>query len=589
MDHTAPRLPAAHSHAADATAAAVAPDVPLYPAPAAAQPRWLLWSLAVLTIVQWIVYRRSFLKLPAVDVWFEMIEIHRGNALGPWVFFTHSVSNKAYRPLDSLLIWCFGNLFPSHPMWGIHFITLVMGTFMAAVGTLWVRQLRLSKVGAAVAIGLLCLHPVLALSEGSVDGVDSVGSTALLWLAAYLVLVMRSRAAMTAAVVLLFCIGGLLKEYIFALLPLAPCVIFCLRARESPPWKDRSAWRDALVLIGALVAAFAALMVARHLAMERSPNARGLQYISLNPTDWAENCLRIGGGLLFIANTCWAYVNSDLGWAIMLIAAWTVLLGSTLAGGLLLRWFLGPRQLSSTVSAAPPAPIGQVTESIPAASAVPAQGLNRWLIFLALALCAAPWPAVIMGHISEMYLPPVVVPFALLAGLAADGLAAGPRLLRAAAIVLGAGVLVSCLLSITWKIDDLVDVGFRADDQMKKLLAIIPPDAHGWKILILIGYRAGMTDLSYGTMISGDELLLSQGNVLEWPRYGSGHTVDVGMAADPNVNTEGYDLIVVWDSGMRQIVQVVRAGKAALPTTDGSPADAPADAPPAPQPSPGGG
>jgi len=161
--------------------------------------------------------------------------------------------------------------------------------------------------------------------------------------------------------------------------------------------------------------------------------------------------------------------------------------------------------------------------------------------------------------------------------------------LRAAAIVLGAGVLVSCLLSITWKIDDLVDVGFRADDQMKKLLAIIPPDAHGWKILILIGYRAGMTDLSYGTMISGDELLLSQGNVLEWPRYGSGHTVDVGMAADPNVNTEGYDLIVVWDSGMRQIVQVVRAGKAALPTTDGSPADAPADAPPAPQPSPGGG
>jgi hypothetical protein len=571
MQDAASQPPTAQSQTAEtADPSALGPELL---GPPAARPRWLLFCFAALTVVQWIAYRRSFLKLPAVDVWFEMIEIHRGNALGPWVFFTHSASNKAYRPLDSLLIWLFGNLIPSHPMWGIHFITLVMATFMVAVGTLWVRQLRLSKIGAIVAIGLLCLHPVLALSEGSVDGVDSVGSTALLWLAAYLILVVRSRAAMTTAVLLIFCIGGLLKEYIFALLPLAPCVIFCLRARQSPPWKDRSAWRDAQVLIGTLLAALAALMLVRHLAMEDSPSARGMQYVSLDPRDWAENCLRIFGGLLFIANTCWAYVNSDKDWAILLVAAWTVLLGFTLASGLVMRWLRLPRCPSKNAGAELTVPAElAVQEPVapPDSLAVPTHGLERWLIFLALALCAAPWPAVIMGHISEMYLPPLVIPFALLAGLAADGLAAAAKPLRIAAILLGAAVAVSCLLSITWKVDDLVNVGFRADDQMKKLLALIPPDAHGWKILILIGYEQGMTDLSYGTMISGDELLLSQGNVLEWPRYGSGHTVNVQMAADPTVNTEGYDLIAIWDAKVRQFTYVQRSGQTAPPTTNNS-------------------
>jgi hypothetical protein len=567
MQHTSPPLPAPNQPAEATGASAIGPELPL---PPAARPRWLLYCFAAITVVQWIAYRRSFLKLPAVDVWFEMIEIHRGNALGPWVFFTHSVSNKAYRPLDSLLIWLFGNLVPSHPMWGIHFITLVMSTFMVAVGTLWVRQLRLSKIGAIVAIGLLCLHPVLALSEGSVDGVDSVGSTALLWLGAYFILVVRSRAAMTALVLLVFCLGGLLKEYTFALLPLSLCVIFCLRARQSPPWKDRSAWRDALALIGALVAAFAALMVLRHLAMEASPSARGLQYVSLDPRDWVENCLRIAGGLLFIANSCWAYVNGDSDWDMILVAAWTVLLGFTLASGLVMRWLWLPRLPHKSATEDPTMPAEQAAQKpapAPDSAAVPTQGLERWLIFLALALCAAPWPAVIMGHISEMYLPPLVVPFALLAGLAADGLAAAAKPLRIAAILLGAAVAVSCLLSITWKVDDLVDVGFRADDQMKKLLALIPPDAHGWKILILVGYPAHMIDLSYSTMISGDELLLKQADVLEWPRYGSGHTVEVDMAANPDVKTSGYDLVAIWDAGSQQFVQVYRSGKAAPPTT----------------------
>jgi hypothetical protein len=308
------------------------------------------------------------------------------------------------------------------------------------------------------------------------------------------------------------------------------------------------------VLIGALLGAFAALMVVRYLAMESSPSARGLQYISIDPRDWVENCALIAGGLLFIANTCWAYVNGDSEWVVMLAVAWTLLLGFALATGLCLRWFCWPRR-------------SVPVEPTSTAAVLEAPSLNRWPIFLFLAICAAPWPAVIMGHISEMYLPPVVVPFALLAGLAADGFAVGPGLLRAAAVLLGIGVLVSCLLSITWKVDDLVDVGLRADDQMKKLLAIIPPDAKGWKILLLVGYHEGMVDLSYGTMIAGDELLLSQGNVLEWPRYGSGHTVDVDMAGNPDVEVSKFDLVVLWDAAARQFTVVQRAGKAALPAT----------------------
>jgi hypothetical protein len=73
--------------------------------------------------------------------------------------------------------------------------------------------------------------------------------------------------------------------------------------------------------------------------------------------------------------------------------------------------------------------------------------------------------------------------------------------------------------------------------------------------------------------------------VLEWPRYGSGHTVEVEMVADPDVRPQDYDLIVVWDVAAQQLTVVQRAGKAAPPTTDGS---APQGAPPT-QPSGGDG
>jgi hypothetical protein len=261
-------------------------------------------------------------------------------------------------------------------------------------------------------------------------------------------------------------------------------------------------------------------------------------------------------GLLFIANTVWAFVNQDSLYVLIFAGLWSMTIALAIAGGLWLRWTSGPTR----VLVPPPADDDE--------PAVPLDGLPRWLVFLPLALCAATCPALIMTHVSEMYVPPLLIPFALLAGLAADGFAAGPHLLRPLGLTVAAAALVLSLLAINGKVDSLVDVGRRADDQMRQLLAIVPPDAHGWKIAMLID---GPPDIqvtpSYATMSAYDDQLLSQGDALEWPRYGCGHILFIYNMADPNYSPGHYDLVVLWDIAKQNLTVVHRQGKALLPTT----------------------
>lgn len=536
----------------DGDSGAAPPITPLRAAPR----RWLVLMLSLAIVAQWVAYRRSFQKLPAVDVFPEIIEVHRGDAQGITAFFTHSVSNKAYRPLDSLLIWFFGHVSTTQPVWGIHLGELLFASSIAAVGALWVRQLRLSKAGAAVAIAMMCLHPVLVLSTASVDGIDSVGSTAILWLGAYLVLVARSRVAAVAWGLLCFCVGSLLKEYTFALLPISVCVAVCLRARTDPFWKDRAAWRDAIALSAVMLVAFFVLMIVRSKTMEASGAQRGLSYIAVTPESWLLNAMIFSAGLLFIANSVWAFVNQDSLGVLILAGIWSMAITLTIAGGLWLRWTRGPTRAPQPLADDEPA--------------VPIVGLPRWLLFLPLVLCAATCPALIMTHVSEMYVPPLLIPFALIAGLAADGFVAGPRLLRPLGLTIAAAALVLSLLAINDKVDRLVDIGRRADDQMRQLLAIVPPDAHGWKIAMLIGVSDRPEIPSYATMSADDDQLLSQGDALEWPRYGCGHIFDVYNLADPNYNPLHYDLVVFWDVTKQKLTVANRRRKAALPTTGAS-------------------
>jgi hypothetical protein len=529
-----------------------------FSATAAATPRWLIVALLVLVTVQWITYHRSFLKLPAVDVFPEMLEIHRGEVEGPGAFFLHSMSNKAYRPLDSLLLWFFGRMSTEHPMWGIHFITLLLGSCVAGVGTLWVRELRLSRIGAAVAIGLMCLHPILTLSMASVDGVDSVGSTALLWFAAYLVLRARTRASAVAMGTILFIVGSLLKEYTFALVPISICLAVCLRARTEPFWKDRGGWLDAAALTAAMLVAFALLMIARFMALPPSGANRGLSYIVVNPYIWLANTIVFITGILFIANTVWAFFNDESILVMAFVAGWSLLIFATVIGGLILR----SRQHAEDLAPLP----------LTAEPAVPALPLRRWLVFLLLAQLAATWPAIIMFHVSEMYLPPLIVPFALLAGIAADGYAAGPRPLRYLTGLIAVAVLVSSLITINSKVNDLVETGYMADAQIKSLLSIIPPDAKGWNIAAV--YRPVDLQLyrSYATIRCGLDGVISQSDVLDWPRYGSGHTVTCYIAGLPEFDETEHDLSAIWIPDLQNFVVIAAQRKARalaklIPTT----------------------
>src|SRR5947207_15239705 len=120
-----------------------------------------------------------------------------------------------------------------------------------------------------------------------------------------------------------------------------------------------------------------------------------------------------------------------------------------------------------------------------------------------------------------MYLPPTVVPLALLCGMAGDAYRPATKKVTVPILVIALVGLISSIWTIRVKIDGLRDVGDRAAAQIDQILAFLSPDARDRRIaLIFDPDQLPPPPRTYSVYRMGDEMLLVHPTVLEWPRPG---------------------------------------------------------------------
>jgi hypothetical protein len=463
---------------------------------------------------------------PASDDFPIINEVHRGNQQGVTVFFTHSATGQNYRPFKSLTLWAFGNL-PGLPTYAwIRAAHLSAFLALGLITLLWVRTMQLGWPGTIAAGLIIFCHPTLPQAWGSIDGVDSLASTTFLWLGAWCAWRWRARlSGATALVLLCFQLAVGFKEYAFAMAPLSALVALCF----APPSRR---WLSAIVLGGAVSIAILVMIIIRHYVVPLSNvgTQRGFEYILLTPRQIAQNFAVLGTGLLFFGNSIWVYVHQSAR-VLALVAVFVLVSASVIAGGVILRL----RQ-----------------NALPGAAQI---SMRRWVAFLLLSFVAASFPVWIMFHVSEMYLPPMIVPLALLGGIASDGYRRARKMVTVPIFVIALVGLVSSLWTIRIKIAGLRDVGDRAAAQIEQILSFLPPDAHDKRIAILFDSSQLPPRRTYAVYRMGDEVLLVHEIVLEWPR--SGKNLKLTSKTDELLaNPQDYDLILRWDAPSQRFIKV---------------------------------
>ena len=151
----------------------------------------------------------------------------------------------------------------------------------------------------------------------------------------------------------------------------------------------------------------------------------------------------------------------------------------------------------------------------------------------------------------------MLLPFSLLCGLAADGLARGSPPVRAIAACAAAAALVFSLLTIRTKIDGLVDVGRRAHHQLHQLLSHVPEDARDMTIAIRFLESDRRPGDLYSVFRMPDNLLLVHRNVLDWSRPYRGLVLDWDVVKDfSQVDSAKFDLALGWDAQSQRFINL---------------------------------
>jgi hypothetical protein len=465
----------------------------------------ILLIAGVIFIAQIACYYRSFGIKPASDDFPVVNEIVRGQREGPGAFFRQSFTRMHHRPFKSLGIWAAATIAPHHREFAIRVLHFSAMSGYAIVLALWIARLRLTGFGSAVACALVMFHPALPQALGSVDGVDSIASSALIWLGAWFVLVWREhliRALIAASVCFILAAGW--KEYSFALVPLAvwTCLCFSTRAR----------WRNSIILGIGLCIVLAAILAVRQRAMPGGYGAiKGGSYVSHNPVQWIKNIVTLGLGLLFFGDSIWVYLHQTatvLGMVALsvLIAFATIVIGLFKRGASL-----------------------------------------KWIAFLTGSFVAAGLPAIVIFHVSEMYLPPFLIPLALLCGLSAEGWKRASTAMRTIVGGLALVALFSSIWAIHVKIEGLRDVGNRAERQLRQILTLLPPDAHDLKIALLFDPHELSPLRTFAVYRMGDDMLLVHPVCFNWLVPDRHIEMASFWITDQDYHPADYDVRLRWD------------------------------------------
>lgn len=476
----------------------------------------VLLLILPLFLAQICLYYRSFGVKPASDDFPIVHEIIRGNEQGPGIFFRQAIGPEHHRPFKSLGIWAFGNISHEHRVFWIRVLHFCGMAFFLFVLALWITKLRLSTLGAIVAATALLFHPVLPQALSSVDGIDSIASSAFLWLSAWFVMVYADHLLIALpAMAICFLLGAGWKEYAFAVVPLCTWTAIC--------FSRHCRWRNAIWVFVTSIAIFALVIWYRQKVMPGGYGMiKGSDYASLSPIQWSINAALMATGLLFFGSSIWVFVHQGI------FAAAVVGVSMLIAMAVIIKGLVGWK-------------LRGADEHDKAFST------HRWIIFLLVSFIAASFPANIMFHVSEMYLPPVIFPLALLIGMAADGWRAAPhwqrRLAAAAAVI----ALVSSMYTIFVKVEGLRDVGERAEAQIHQILSLLPSDAHDVKVAVLFNPDELPPRRTYAVYRMGDDVLVVQQDAFDWLVPQRHLLLGSFYVNDPQFNPEDYNYIFQWD------------------------------------------
>ena len=261
-----------------------------------------------------------------------------------------------------------------------------------------------------------------------------------------------------------------------------------------------------------------------------------MSYVALRPTQWFENAMLIGVGLLFLGNSIWVYLHQSPA-VLAMVGASCLLFVVILAVGIL-------KYLSvNTPSSIPESPEGATGRTKP--FSYPSRG--RIVLFVLASFALASFPANISIHISEMYLPPVVMSLALLAGLAAEGYRFMPRPLVLAVAAAGLIGLGTSMVATVAKIEGLRNVGDRADRELRQMLDYLGPDAHDVHVALLYREDELVPRATFSVYCMGDENLLVHQVCAEWLRPGKNITLETFIWPSKDFDRSKYDVVLLWD------------------------------------------
>ena len=177
-----------------------------------------------------------------------------------------------------------------------------------------------------------------------------------------------------------------------------------------------------------------------------------------------------------------------------------------------------------------------------------AHASRRWVVFLLASVVLSSFPASIMTHVSEMYLPPMIVPLALLCGLAAAGWARSGRAPRMFATVTFVLAMISSIWTIMIKVHDLRLLGERAEKQLRQVLDFVPLDAQDVRIMLLFDESVLPPRRTYSVYLMGDENLLVHEVCPEWLRPERNITLQSRVIGRDSYDLTLYDLALTWDA-----------------------------------------
>ncbi len=466
---------------------------------------FLLCSLA-----QLLLYRDSFDTKPSQDDFISLHQIERGEQQGALTFFRASDVGD-YRPLQNLTFWAFGRgakhrIIPSLRI--LHFLSFAV---YAGVAFLWIYSLRLTRTASIAAALVLFFHPVLAGPLAGLDNYSRFVVSALVWLGAWLTFrLSNTRPLLTIVLVSICLVVGLgYMEYAVGLIPLAVL---------GMAWRvERRRLLYAAVMGAALAAVLAAYFLVRISGAVSTSSGAG--YVSRSPLVWAKNAGIITAATLFFGNTVpvmLTHTRTALAWL----------------GGNVLVTFLALSYGLWIIQRSPER--GRIAVSP---------------VILVIALALTLFPVVLMMHISEIYLTQVVLGFALVVGVAAEGWLLAPRLLQLGGGAFAAAELVLAVNAVEHKIAGINEAGQRTDAMMRDLLRRIPAGRDAGRVAMIFAAPDGK---GYSVFSRTDDDLVQTGYATEafhWFRPEQPIRLDhLVVAKAAEVNLSDYDAAFLWDS-----------------------------------------